>query len=107
MMFFVFQKIHVFGISATIRIGQESLCLPYVGFFLIFFNFFSINDANRTNQEIFCLPYAYLTHSCSQAVLQTALLFIDSFIEWVPIYETVYKTTSPLHFSLSYLSYKI
>ena len=32
MMFSVFQKIHVFGISATIRIGWESLCLPYAGF---------------------------------------------------------------------------
>ena len=38
--FFVFQKIWVFGIigppycgiGATIRIGQEILCLPYAGF---------------------------------------------------------------------------
>ena len=29
MIFSGFQKNHVFGIGATIRIGQESLCLPY------------------------------------------------------------------------------
>ena len=26
-----------FGIGATIRIGRENLCLPYVGFFVSFF----------------------------------------------------------------------
>ena len=52
MMISVFQKIHVFGIGATIRIGRESLCLPYAGFFLFLLYFLSINDANRTNQEI-------------------------------------------------------
>ena len=106
MIFLVFQKNHVFGIGATIRIGQESLCLPYAGFFLFLLYFLSINEANRTNQDILCLPYAYLTHRCSQAVLQTALLFSDSFIEWVSLYEFVSKPTSLLDFSLSYLSYK-
>ena len=106
-MFSIFQKIHFFGISATFRMSWERVFVSPMWDFLFLLYFFSINDANRTNQEILCLPYAYLTHRCSQAVLQTVLLFIDSFIEWVPLYETVYKTTSPLHFSLSFLSYKI
>ena len=55
--------------------------LVYGFFFFFLLYFLIINDANWTNQDILFLPYAYLTHRCSQAVLQTALLFIDSFIK--------------------------
>ena len=35
-----------FGIGATIRIGQEMLCLQYAGFFLVFANGFVLGSAD-------------------------------------------------------------
>ena len=82
--FSVFQKkmgfwVHPPMASVLLSASVERWFVSRMRDFLLYF--LSINDANRTNQEILCLPYAYLKHRWSQAVLQSALLFNDSFIE--------------------------
>ena len=72
MIFSVFQKNWVLGIlgppycgrGATIRIGQEMLCLPYAGFFLFILVCFGICATVRIGWEIQCLPYAGFVLSC-------------------------------------------
>ena len=49
------------NICATIRIGQEILCLPYAGFFFLsseFWDFFGAGATISTHQEIYFLPHA-------------------------------------------------